>query len=192
MGPIVENARVGVVQPIWSPCIIAEGSRLLAWKHFRDHPGNVSTSQWRGEFSDRAKRWFAWVSEVFEVVEDRPPYEPQWTAEPTDPWDQPVWTAAVRSRAVIVVTENLKDGPPPDSRGIRQYRDIRYLHPNFFVDLMDIWADLMWESRFPQLEAGDIEPASSGPEVPAGMRQTINEILRQADFGTHDEPPDRV
>jgi PIN domain len=198
IAPIVESARAGVVQPLWSPCIIAEASRLLAWFYFKRNPTDISSRGWREAFSDKAKAWFAWVSEVFKVVEDRPPYELQWTGCPTDPWDQPVWTAAVRGQAFAVITENLSDGPPQDSRGIQQYRDIRYIHPRVFLAVMELWADLMWEGRFPLLESEEAEPIplpeppaeaeseaeSTAPaeEIPPEFRRAIDEILERTDL----------
>jgi hypothetical protein len=196
IGPIVENARAGVVQPIWSPSIIAEASRLLAWLYIRRNPDGLQTRQWRSQFSDASKRWYAWVSEVFEVIDDRPPYEAQWSSEPADPWDQPVWTAAVRSNAFIVVTDNLADGPPVGDSGIRKYRHINYVHPEALIRVLDLWADKMWESRLPLI---DVDAAAETIPLPESestsqhaqsrdlhdinpvLRKALDEILEQAE-----------
>jgi hypothetical protein len=193
IGPVVENARAGVIAPLWSPCIIAEATRLLAWQYVRRHPDGIGTKPWRDDFSDATKRWYAWVSPVFRVVEDCPPYEPQWTREPSDPWDQPIWTAAVRGNAAIVATENLKDGPPADARGRRQYRGIDYIHPEKVLRLLDAWSDMQFSKILPLLAAEDV--AQQPPEVmgetrvaepneypiPAAFRDAIEEIYTKLD-----------
>jgi hypothetical protein len=68
---------------------------------------------------------------------------PLWAAIPRDENDWPVWTAAVRGRAQILLTDNLRDGPPPDDRGIRQWQGITYLPAADFLALVDVWGDIM-------------------------------------------------
>jgi PIN domain len=139
--PIVLTAEAGYVVPLWSPCIIAETSRLHAqlWMKRRGVP---RTNADRRVFSEQAHRWFAYVSRAFQVVEDAPPPAAMWTMPPPDPYDVPIWTAAVRARAHFVVTSNLKDGPPSDSDGVRAHAGIMYVHPDPFLGLLDLWADL--------------------------------------------------
>ena len=52
------------------------------------------------------------MTRIFRVVEDSPPHEALWAPVPSDEDDLPIWTTAVRAGAHVVVTENLKDGPP--------------------------------------------------------------------------------
>jgi hypothetical protein len=141
LAPIILTAGAGYVVPLWSPCIIAETSRLHArlWMKRRGVP---QTNAERRAFSDQARHWFDHVSRAFQVVEDAPPPAPLWTTEPPDPNDVPIWTAAVRAQAHFVVTSNLKDGPPPDNGGIRVHAGITYVHPDPFLGLLDLWADL--------------------------------------------------
>jgi hypothetical protein len=63
-------------------------------------------------------------------------------AEPPDPRDVQIWTAAVRGQAHFVVTSNLDDGPPPDDDGVRAHAGIMYVAPDPFLGLLDLRADL--------------------------------------------------
>ena len=81
------------------------------------------------------------VSPYFDMVEDKPPFAPAWTTPMRDEQDAPIWTAAVRARANVIVTENLIDGPPLDDRGLRAYNGILYLSGEAFVSELDWWGD---------------------------------------------------
>jgi predicted nucleic acid-binding protein len=111
MAPLVKSARAGHIELLWSPAIIAEASRVLLWIWLQKRNG-VMTEALKRESFDIARRWFEVMSSVFKVVEDRPPYAPQWTDSPRDENDRPLWTAAVNAGAQVVVTENLRDGHP--------------------------------------------------------------------------------
>src|SRR5438046_8620245 len=86
---------------------------------------------------------------MFETVDDRPPFETMWTPDPRDPYDAPIWTAAVRGRAHFVVTANLEDGPPPDAHGLQRYAGICYVHPERFLPLLDCWASASASGQLP-------------------------------------------
>jgi predicted nucleic acid-binding protein len=135
IAPLVLAARQGDVELVWSPTIIAEVHRLLTWMWLRRHGGDLSERAWQACSAD-AKGFLRWVRESFRVVEDRPPDEILWTEQPRDEWDIPLWNTAVRSQARFVVTENLKDGPPVDARGVRQYQGVIWIHPGEFLTLL--------------------------------------------------------
>lgn len=135
MEPLVDAARQGLVQLFWSPAIIAEASRLLLWLHAWKSGGRLSPSL-RRETSDIAKRWFRVMSAVFHVVEDRPPHEPLWTESLSDEDDRPIWTAAVRAGVDVVVTLNLRDGPPQDADGLRVWNGLVFMDPETFIRLL--------------------------------------------------------
>jgi hypothetical protein len=99
--------------------------------------GGVMNEALQREASDVARRWFDYVTAVFRVVEDCPPYEAQWTNTPRDVDDRPIWTAAVRAGAQIIVTENLKDGPPADSNGLQIWGGILFIHPEKLIQTLD-------------------------------------------------------
>ncbi len=139
--PIVLAARAGYVVPIWSPCIIEEASRLLTWLWLKKHAGDSLSESVRRRHSREAHKWFGVMTAVFQVVDDRPPAEPMWTATPADEWDIPLWNAAVRGRAQVIVTENLKDGPPVDETGLQRHRGVAFVSPALFRLILEAWAD---------------------------------------------------
>ena len=83
-----------------------------------------------------AKRFLREVQPAFSIFDDRPPNEVSWTDQPRDEWDIPLRNAAVRSRADFVVTENLADGPPPNSDGVRRHDGITFVQPNAFLEVL--------------------------------------------------------
>jgi hypothetical protein len=147
---IIAAAKNGRVTIIWSPLIITEVSRLLTWRWIKRHGDELS--EWaRRQCSVDLKRWYEQVAVHFHVVEDRPPLEPMWTDVPRDPWDQPVWTAAVRTKAifpgsvVLVITSNLRDGPPVDQDGLRRFQEITFVSPDEAIQIIEAVAQV--ESR---------------------------------------------
>jgi hypothetical protein len=84
------------------------------------------------------------------IVEDAPPDETMWTEHAPDEWDIPLWNAAVRGRADFIVTENLRDCPPPGDDGIRRHQGIVFIHPTNFLSLLNDAAD---RSVYPTLES---------------------------------------
>ena len=168
--PIILAAQTDVVVPLWSPLIISESNRLLTWLWLERHGGDLSDAGWR-QCSDAAKKWFGRVSHVFQVVDDRPPPEPAWTDRPIDEWDTPIWTAAKRGGAHCIVTENLKDGPPPDANGLQQYEGIFFIHPDNFLRALDYLADFYWSKGFVELE----DSPSRRAEPQNNPLETIND-----------------
>jgi hypothetical protein len=153
------------------------------------------------------------VSPVFRFVDDHPPFEAQWTEDVTDQWDQPVWTAAVRGNARVVVTENLKHGPPRNADGVREHNGIVYLHPDFFLQSIDLYAHLILRPLVPIIESDEPwtplheleantstedqdtnseEVVADEVEVPAALREAINEIMRRAESQHEDQAPRTV
>ncbi len=174
VGPIVSAARAGHIQPYWSPKIIAEASRVLTriWLA-RFTAEGLGTSQSVRRLSVEAHAWFERMSEVFHVVDDRPPHEPAW--EMRDVYDRHLWTAAKRAGARTVITQNLKDGPPPNDAGVRVWENTVYLHPRVFVDWLDWLGDLV-ETKGEAVRRG-AEPPTAGiplsPEVEAFLRSVV-------------------
>ena len=194
IGPIVDSARAGYTPLHWCPCIIAETSRLLARLWISRNEGDVSPPGWR-RHADKAKAWFAVMTMLFHVVDDRPPYDPQWADPPPDEWDAPIWSAAVRANAHIIVTENLQDGPPPDEQGIRRFQGIWFMHPDFFVKLLEVWADLVTTRTLQTLEEDPslapliatseirsslvVAETETESEIPSGMRSFIDDLFKK-------------
>jgi hypothetical protein len=130
--PLLSLAEAGYVQPLWSPAIIAETGRLLTWLWVKRNGWELSDARWH-DLSEVSHRWFAYLTPYFRVVEDWPPAATLWMTPPPDEWDVPLWTAATVGHARFVVTENLRDGPPPNSEGVRLYQGVVYTHPDRFL-----------------------------------------------------------
>ena len=181
MGPIVESARAERTVLFWSPAIIAEASRVLQWIRLSQYGGPLSESVKRETF-DLARRWFDVMTTVFHVVEDRPPYDRLWSETLSDEHDRQIWTAAVRSRAHMVVTDNLRDAPPPDQDGLQIWDGILFVHPDTCL------AFLAWLTR-PRVSIDDAEQSSdpsptatTRPDDSRGLHPRILEFLRATDL----------
>jgi hypothetical protein len=128
------------------------------------------------------------MTQHFHVVDDRPPYEEAWSAQPADLWDIPQWTAAVRAQQrfrgapVCVVTDNLQDGPQKDARGLQQCRGIAYFHPVSFAKLIDAWADLTYTGepsrRRQRSGRSPTQEARAGQSAGTALPRDIEEFLR--------------
>ena len=138
MEPIVESAKAGRVVLLWSPSIIAEAGRVLQWICLSQYRGPLTEAVKRATFN-LARRWFNLMTTIFHVVEDRPPHERLWTDTLRDEHDRQIWIVAVRSRAHIVVTDNLRDGPPLDDDGLRIWENTVFVHPDTFIRLLAWW-----------------------------------------------------
>jgi hypothetical protein len=138
------------------------------------------TDTLKRESFDIARRRFEHMTTVFQVVEDAPPYASQWIYAPSDEHDRPIWTAAVRAKADVVLTENLKDGPPPDNHGVRGWGRITYLHPDEFMGLLDKIGHFYETGQQADEETGD-----------PGLSPTVQAFLQQVDTRARTElPPD--
>jgi hypothetical protein len=146
---LIDASTAGHVRLYWSPTIVEEMARFrqLLWIRNWMRGGGVRlTDSVARRFSEEAHRWMDFVSPHFHVVEDKPPHSPAWADPIPDPYDAPIWTAARRAGAEIIVTQNLKDGPPADDHGVRAFEDVIYLDPNELCEILDLWGDLV-ESR---------------------------------------------
>lgn len=140
MIPLERLARHGVIRLFWSPLIIAEAHRRLTWLWLQRNEGDLSDASWE-RCSIAAKKMFAHATRMFKVVDDHPPYPGVWADPIRDPWDVPIYLAARNAGAHFVVTENLQDGPPPNSElaGLRGWERVIYISPSHFLDFMS-WA----------------------------------------------------
>jgi hypothetical protein len=198
LDPIVRGARSGAIVPIWSPLIISELNRLLTWTWLQRHQGELTTATWQACSAD-AKRWFTIMTAVFRVVDDCPPQEDAWDS-PRDPWDVPIWSAAKRSGARIIVTANLRDGPPPDERGRQIFEGVVWCHPEVFARLIDLWADAVATGEREDAEdAAPIVPRTEASGSPAGLSASARpesslalllEVIDQASDRPRSEPID--
>jgi hypothetical protein len=171
----------GLLIAVWSPLIICEVNKLLTWLWIERHGGSLSDSAWRQCSSD-FRKWHTHVAIHFRVIEDRPPQVEMWTQNPRDPWDQPIWTAAVRSQDVfqathvLVITENLIDGPPPDRDGVRHHEGVLYVHPDELPHILSLAVSLTL--------AGGAH--GEDEHVPDAIRELLTSLKRSPKPGDED------
>ena len=166
MTRLTDAASNGPLDLFWSPYIIAEASRVYTWLWLRRHGPDLSNAARRAH-SEAARRWFAIMTDVFRVIEDAPPQASLWTETPRDPYDRPIWTAAVRARAHVVVTDNLRDGPPVNDQGLRRWEGILYAAPDDLIEALDWWAEEVARGR-----------GADDPQIP-GVPPLLRRIERQ-------------
>ena len=75
--PIVRAAQDGILIAVWSPLIISEVNRLLAWLWIKRYSSDTSEAA-RRRCSADFKTWYVNVALYFHVVEDRPPLAEMW------------------------------------------------------------------------------------------------------------------
>lgn len=161
LAPIQDAAAAGYLVPIWSPSIISEANSYLTWRWIQRHGGDRSAAA-KTQCSAAAKRWFARVSAVFRVAEDCPPHPDLWTPTPLDASDIPLWTAAVNGRCRMIVTENLKHGPPRDEDGLQTFRGIGMFRPEVLMAVVALHGDRFVGAELPSLEGGPPRPDPGG------------------------------
>jgi hypothetical protein len=131
-----QAAQIGLFTAIWSPWIIAELNRVLAWRWIKDRTGGDISTANEQRCSLAAKLMMDWLLPTFDVVLPLPPYPAAWDTL-LDDWDQPIWAAAVVGNAQYVVSENTHDYPPRQADGRFVYQSIEYLSARAFLHLVD-------------------------------------------------------
>lgn len=127
---------------IWSPWIIWELTHVLTW-HWaanveRQEQPNLQpagprlTEARRRECATAARSMMELLLATFEMTQPTRPFPFAWPAL-TDPWDHPIWAAAVESHARFVVSENVRHFPPADSAGRHVYQGIEYMSGGAFL-----------------------------------------------------------
>jgi hypothetical protein len=153
---LIRESEGGRVHLYWSPKILEEVGRTRLWiwikKAFRQEAPPSGSSGWKAlwaRYSEEAHAWFARISPLIRATEDQPPHEPAWAAPLQDPNDAWLWNTARRVDADLVVTMNLKDGPPTDTDGSRIHEGIAYVHPRVFMLLLDVWGEIHTSGEIP-------------------------------------------
>lgn len=135
-------AQEGMFIALWSPWIIAELNRVLTWKWLERTAQPASTRTDAISYGLSGANWSrctaaaAAMMEIlvstFEVVAPRPPYPEAWEGL-TDPWDVPIWAAAVDGGAHFVVSDNKRDYPSRQEDGRHIHRGVEYLSGQDFL-----------------------------------------------------------
>lgn len=166
----------------WSPKTLEEIGRVRLWiwikKALRTGSLPEGSSAWKAlwaRYSEEAHRWFARVSPVCQVIEDREPHEPAWSNPIRDPNDAWLWNTARRANADLVVTANLRDAPPVDAVGSRRHERIGYVHPRVLMVLLDVWREIRIAGVVPHnLDAYVLQIA--GTATPAEVAAAVSEL----------------
>ncbi|MGE3273324.1 MAG: PIN domain-containing protein [Chloroflexota bacterium] len=199
--PIVQAVQDGILTVVWSPLIISEVNRLLTWLWIRRHASDTSEAA-RRRCSADFKVWYANVAVNFHVVEDRPPLAEMWTDSPTDPWDAPIWTAAVRAREafgvqhVLVITDNLRDSPPLNQRGLRTFAGVTFLHPEDLQGVISRWLNLRLtgnqppDEELPPSAARRMQDSEEASAPRADILQLVTELLEVEESAPSEDAPD--
>ena len=153
---LLVEAQRGRVQLYWSPKILEEVGRVRLWiwikKALRREQVPTGSSAWKAlwrRYSEEAHAWFSRVNPHIHVVDDREPHEPAWIAPHPDPNDAWLWNTARRVHADIVITVNLKDGPPVDLERLRRHEHVIYVHPDIFAAFLNVWGALLETGEVP-------------------------------------------
>ncbi len=129
---LVELARLGRFEGIWSSWIVAELNRVLTWQWAERH-GLGAEAQRRA--STEAKAMMTHLLAAFTIVDPPFPHPVPWP-ELADSWDIPIYGTAVTAGAAYVVTDNVRDAPPPTAEtGRRVWNRVEYVTYREFMNL---------------------------------------------------------
>jgi hypothetical protein len=127
-----QAAADGLFVGLWSPWIIAELNRVLAWRWMRTHGGSSSSEKACG---DAAKIMMELLLPTFELVAPLPPYPPAWHTL-SGSYDYPIWAAAVVGKAGYVVSEDTRHYPPRQVDGRHVYQGIEDISARSFLSMI--------------------------------------------------------
>jgi hypothetical protein len=128
-----QAAQIEAYTGIWSPWIVGELNRVLAWRWIKQHGHDQASKR---ECSRQAKAMMSILLPSFELVAPIPPYPLAWDSL-TDQWDHPIWAAAREGNAGYVVSENTRDFPPADEHGRHAYQGIEYQRGRVFLEMVE-------------------------------------------------------
>lgn len=119
----------GLIVACWSPWIVEEATRAIAYNWYRR---NGFTDDARRRLSAASKPAMQALTGAFRVVDPKPPYPPLWPG--ADPGDAHVFAAAAVANADHVVSNNTRDFPPRPASGNHEWGGIVYLTPAEFLE----------------------------------------------------------
>lgn len=126
---LLRAARERLFVAYWSPWIIGELYRRLTWEWCKRRPED------RRGCSQSSKKLMRLLSEVFYVVDPKPPLPAGWPNF-KDVDDHPIWAAAKCAEADFVVCNNTRDYPPKDTEGRHRYEGIEYVTDQEFLQMI--------------------------------------------------------
>lgn len=196
MRQLLLDARDRFVILIWSPEIAYEWGTVYIRLVQKRYSANPTPAEKRS-ISEAGHRYVRELSASLQLVEAGPPDEEMWSNPPPDEWDIHLWNAARRGQARFVVTENLRDGPPPNADGIRAFRDVVWIHPDQFVKVVAWWAEFVGSAAVApnrtDNELGSDMPtySSIGYEGPA-LNPALTQFLLELEADAQLQPKPRA
>ncbi len=127
---LLEAAGLGFFHPLWSPWIIGELYRVLAWKWAQTH--GTSEAE-RRRCSVAANAMMTLLLPNWELVDIVPPWPEGWS-DLDDPYDLPILATALKGQADYIVSENTHDFPPTDASGRHRWQMIEFLRIGDFLE----------------------------------------------------------
>lgn len=126
---LITAAYEELYRPVWSPWIIAELNRVMTWNWILNKGGLFQ----RNELSRRYKDMMSMLTAALTCVDPKPPWGRAWP-QLTDNDDLPVWATAKYADAQFIVSENVRDFPPPDNTDKHVWDGIEYLSVASLLD----------------------------------------------------------
>lgn len=129
---LVRAALARQSEAYWSPWIIAELVRILSERWMRRvTPWTRKDHQ---EMSDACGAMMRHMIQAIHCENSPAPSVPSWNG--SDPNDEPVLALAQMVKARYVVSENVNDFPPKNSKGQHTYGGIEYMRVNDFLHII--------------------------------------------------------
>jgi hypothetical protein len=199
---LVAEANEGRIRLYWSPKTVEEVGRVRLWiwvkRELRVNPppaGSRAWKLWWRRYSAEAHAWFARVSPLASVVEDRPPHEPAWIEPHPDPNDAWLWNAARRVGADFVVTENLRDAPSATADALRSHERVIYIHPDAFALVLDMFGGILDSGELPDNLVDQLRRTAAPyqiahvPAAASALRMVLAQMADEAEAATVENGP---
>jgi hypothetical protein len=77
----------------------------------------------------------------------------------------------------VIVTQNLKDGPPENERGIQIFDDVLYLDPDDLPEFLDRWGDVYEASEIASGPGSDA--VTDDTALPPAIRDFLLDVERR-------------
>ena len=142
---LIDASEAGYARLYWTPTIVEEMARFrqLLWiRNWMLGGGTRLTMAVRRQLLEESNRWMDFVRPHFHVIEDKPVHTPAWSEWKPAPPEAPIWVAARQIQVDVIVTRNLRSGPPANEGGAHVFEDVLYLDPVMLAAFLDRWGDI--------------------------------------------------
>jgi hypothetical protein len=98
-----------------------------------------------------------------------------------DEWDAPIWTAAVKSKALFIVTNDIAQMPPEGEHGLRTHAGVIYLPAKDFIEVIQEFFDESEAAALPSAPSNDpsvaYQEVGTRFQVQSGLMKEVFEII---------------